>query len=175
MQRRIVKKRSDFPVFSLFLSERKSRVTPCFLLPVPFSELLSVASGSQFQHLTVFSLPYNVQTSPEDPSFSGSNLLWPGTAGVPFPPVSDDRQFLKLLLNNHCFEKVYAVPPRLIRVFWFRSTRISRKKVLSLMDSPRIMGLVISIEVISDGNRWSREAMRPVSTLLFYCRRARNR
>ena len=109
-----MKKRSDFPAFSLFLSERKSRVTPCFLLLVPFSELLSVASVPQFHRLTVFSLPYNVQTSPECPSFSSSNLLWSGTAGVPFPLVSDDRQFLKLLLNNHCFEKVYAVPSR----FW---------------------------------------------------------
>ena len=96
-----------------FEAEAKSRITPCFLLPVPFSELLSVASVPQFQRLTVFPLPY-VQTSPESHSFSDSNLLWSGTADIPFPLVSDGRQFLKLLLNNHCFEKVYAVPPR----FW---------------------------------------------------------
>ena len=50
-----------------------------------------------------------------------------------------------------------------------------KEKVLSLVDSPSTIGFVISTEVISDGNRWTREAMRPVSTLLFYCRIARNR
>ncbi len=49
-----------------------------------------------------------------------------------------------------------------------------QKKVLSLVDSPSTIGFVISTEEISDGERWSREAMRSVSTLLFYCRRARN-
>ena len=82
--------------------------------PVLFSGLLSAASVPQFQRLTEFSLPYNVQISPEYHSFADSNLLWSGTADGFSPPVSDDRQSLKLLLNIHCFEKVYAVPPR----FW---------------------------------------------------------
>lgn len=49
-----------------------------------------------------------------DKSFADSNLLWPGTVGGLFPPVSDGRQFRKLLLSIHCSEKAYVIPPR----FW---------------------------------------------------------
>ena len=41
--------------------------------------------------------------------------------------------------------------------------------------APEVVVEVASTEEISDGERWSREAIRPVSTLLFCCRRARNR
>ena len=104
-----------FPdLFSFEAKEKAGLLIPTSFLSVLFLELLSAASVPQFHCLTVFSLPYNVQISPESPPFSDGNPLWPGTAGVPFPPVSDDRQFRKLLLSIHCSEKAYVIPPR----FW---------------------------------------------------------
>ena len=44
----------------LAVKENKSRVIPCFLLPVLFSELLSAASGLQFQRLIALSVPHIV-------------------------------------------------------------------------------------------------------------------